>query len=108
MTDKTESGIGPMFNEEEQATGLGGVTVQDAWIGLQLLEKATASGVIQPVEFAVMSQWRTNMVEAIKRAIGKDYNEESAIQHQKHLAARQLAQQAAEAERADTDETTSN
>jgi len=64
-----------MFNEEEQATGLGGITVKDAWIALQLLDKATSNGIIQSVELSVVGEWRKNLTDAIKRAIGKDFDQ---------------------------------
>ena len=84
-----------MFDEKEQSVGLGGVTVQDAWIGLQLLDKAAGNGVIQPTEFAVLGTWRTNMVEAIQRAVGKNYDEEVAKLRQAMLEQQQAEQQAA-------------
>jgi len=83
-----------MFTEEEQATGLGGTTVQDAWISLQLLDKAARSGVIQPTEFEVLGQWRQNTVAAIQRSIGKNYDEEVAKVAQAQAQAQQQAQQA--------------
>lgn len=64
-----------MFDDKEKATGLGGVTVQDAWVALQILDKAASNGVIQPTEFEVVGQWRKNMTDAIRRAIGKDYDQ---------------------------------
>ena len=95
-----------MFNEEEQATGLGGVTVQDAWVGMQLLEKAASRGVIQPNEFAVMANWRESLVGAIQRAIGKNYDEEvqKAIiaQQQAAQAQQQAAAEAFRAQQAET------
>ena len=81
-----------MFTEEEQATGLGGVTVQDAWISLQLLDKAARSGVIQPVEFDVLGRWRNNTVTAIQRAIGKNFDEEVAKFAQAQAEAQAAAQ----------------
>jgi len=64
-----------MFDEKEQATELK-VSVREAWIGLQLLDKAAGNGVIQSNEFALMGEWRSVLVEAIKGAIDKDYDEE--------------------------------
>lgn len=87
-----------MFTEEEQATGLGGVTVQDAWISMQLLDKAARSGVIQPTEFGVLANWRQNTVTAIQRAIGKNYDEEVAKLAQAQAEAAAAAQQQALAE----------
>ena len=65
-----------MFNEAEQATPLTGLTVKEAWLALQILDKAAANGVIQPIEFEVASAWRKSVVEAIGAAIGKNYDEE--------------------------------
>jgi len=93
MTKATQTELGPLFDEAEQTTGLGGVTVKEAWVGLQLLDKAAASGIIQPTEFAVMAEWRASIVGAIGRAVGKDYDQEIADQRQKHLAAQQAAAQ---------------
>lgn len=84
-----------MFTDEEQATALTGATVQDAWIALQLLEKAATNGVIQPVEFAVLSTFRNNLTAAISAATGKNYDEEVARQRQMMAEMqRQAAQQA--------------
>ena len=83
-----------MFNEKERSTGLGGTTVQDAWIALQLLDKAAGNGVIQPTEFEVMGEWRKNMVDGIQRAVGKNYDEEVAKVRQAQMQAQQEAQSA--------------
>lgn len=86
-----------MFSDEEQATGLAGITVQDAWVALQLLEKAASNGVIQSVEFEVLSKLRNNLTGAISAAIGKNYDEELLRQRQLLMEMqRQQAQQAAE------------
>lgn len=90
-----------MFDEKEQATGLGGVTVQDAWVGLQLLDKAAGNGVIQPVEFEVLATWRKNLTSAIQRAIGKDFDQEVIKLRQLQAEmAREAQNQALEAQRA--------
>lgn len=87
-----------MFTETEQTTSAT-VTVRDAWVGLQLLEKAAQNGVIQPSEFAVLSAFRNGLTEAIKDAIGKDYDTEVAKVRQAQV----LAQQQARAQQAETD-----
>jgi len=89
-----------MFDEKEQATGLGGITVQDAWVGLQLLDKAAASGVIQPIEFEVLSKWRGALTTAIQRAIGKNFDEE--VMKQRQLQAEAVRQSQEEALAAQT------
>ena len=83
-----------MFNETEQGTGLGGITVKDAWIGLQILERAAASGVLQTSEFTVLGEWRKNMTDGIQRAVGKDYDNEVARVRQLQQEAQRKAQAA--------------
>ena len=73
-----------MFDEKEQGTGLGGLTVQDAWVALQILDKAASNGIIQPIEYEVLAGWRTNMTTAIQRAIGKNFDEEVVKQRKLH------------------------
>lgn len=87
-----------MFTEDEQAKDLTRLTVQDAWIGLQLLDKAAGQGVIQPTEYEVLAQWRGNIVESVQRATGKNYDEELMKARQAQMQAAQEAQQAAAAE----------
>jgi len=82
-----------MFDEKEQSAALDGVTVQDAWIALQVVEKAAASGVIQPNEFTVVGQWRGNMVSAIEKAVGKNFDAEALKIRQAQAAAQQAANQ---------------
>lgn len=82
-----------MFDDAEQKTGVGGVTVQDMWVGLQLLDKAASTGVIQPVEYAVLSDWREHLVTAIQRAVGKNYDEEVIKMRQAQFEAQQQQQQ---------------
>lgn len=99
-----------MFNEKELATGLGGVTVKDAYIGMQLLDKAASNGVIQPTEFTVLAEWRTALVEAIQRSVGKNYDQEVQKMNEERLKAQQAAQQAAlesyqKSQQSDTDKT---
>lgn len=86
-----------MFTEEEQSTGVGGVTVKDMWIAMQLLDKAASKGVVQPTEYAILSEWRNNVTSSIKRAVGKDYDEEVAKAYQAQLQqAQEQQRQAAE------------
>lgn len=87
-----------MFDEKEQSTTLDGVTVQDAWIALQIVEKAAASGVIQPNEFEIVGQWRGNMVKAIEQAVGKNFDAEALKIRQAQAAAQQAATQGTPAE----------
>jgi len=83
-----------MFDDKEQNTGIGGVTVKDAWIGLQILERAAGSGVLQTSEFTVLGEWRKNMTDAIQRSIGKDYDTEVARLRQMQQEAQKKAQAA--------------
>jgi hypothetical protein len=87
-----------MFDEKEQATVLGGITVQDAWVALQLLDKAASNGVIQPVEYEVLTTWRKNLTNAVQEALGKNYDEEVMKLRQLQAQMAQQAQQAAPAE----------
>jgi hypothetical protein len=78
-----------MFDEKEHATALGGLVVKDAHIALQLLDKAASNGVIQPVEFKILGEWRTSFTDAIQRSVGKDYDVEVAKLQQARLEAQQ-------------------
>jgi len=82
-----------MFDEKEHTTALGGLTVKEAHIALQLLDKAASNGVIQPVEFKILGEWRTAFTDAIQRSIGKDYDAEVVKLQQARLEAQQKAQQ---------------
>jgi len=86
-----------MFTEKEHATALGGLTVKEAHIGLQLLDKAAAQGIIQPVEYALLGEWRTMLVDAISRSVNKNYDEEL-------LKIRQAAQKLADEQQAAANE----
>ena len=88
-----------MFDEKERATGVGGLTVEDVWIGLQLLEKAMKHGVITGRELSVMSNWRNNLTDSVRRSVGKDYDEVQAqFLREQQLAAQRQAQQAQQAQ----------
>jgi len=93
-----------MFTEKEHETALGGITVKEAHIGLQLLTKAASQGIIQPVEFNILGEWRTMLVTAIERAIGKNYDAEMAKLQQKaqQMAKQQADEQQTSSERQDT------
>lgn len=67
-----------LFSEQEQDVGISGLTVQDAWVAMQLLDKAAKAGIINPPEFDVLSLWRSNFIDAIERSVGKNYDEEVA------------------------------
>lgn len=84
-----------MFNEKESATALGGITVKEANVALQLLDKAASNGVIQPVEYAILTEWRQTLVDAIQRSVEKNYDVEQAKIRQAQLAAQQAANQQA-------------
>lgn len=84
-----------MFDEKELALGLSGITVQDAWIAMQILDKAAGSGVIQPTEFEVVGAYRKNITEAIERGTGKNYDQMIMEARQAQMQAQQQAQQAA-------------
>jgi len=87
-----------MFDEKEQATSLDGMTVQDAWIALQLMEKSAASGVIQPNEFEVVGKCRSSLVGAIEKATGKNFDDEVMKLRQQQAAAQAAAQAANDVE----------
>jgi len=82
-----------MFTETEHATALGGLTVKEAHIGLQLLDKAASQGIIQSVEFSLLGEWRTMLTDAISRSVNKNYDEElmKIRQAAQQLAAEQQA-----------------
>lgn len=95
-----------LFDDKEQAAALGGVTVKEAWIGLQILDKASANGVIQSAEFKILAEWRETLTTAIERATGKNYDEELQKAQLAQLQAQQAAAQAA-AEQEQSDKTDS-
>ena len=84
-----------MFDEKELATELKGVTVKDAFVALQILEKASNSGVIKPVEYEAVSEYRKSIVAGIEAGIGKNYDQMVLAVQQAQFQAEQAKQQEA-------------
>ena len=82
-----------MFDDKELALGISGVTVEDAWVTLQLLNKAASAGIINPTEYEIVSKMRSSMVDAVERASGKNYDQMVLQLQQAQLAAQQAASQ---------------
>jgi hypothetical protein len=94
-----------MYTEEEHASALGGVTVKEAHIALQLLDKANSHGVINPIEYTILGEWRKLLTDAIQRSLGKDHDETFAVFKMAQQQEMKDAQDAAQAAAAPTQET---
>lgn len=65
-----------LFTDEEIKMGVGSLTVSEAWISLQLIEKALRAGIINSKELEVIAAYKRSMITAIKNATGKNIEEE--------------------------------
>lgn len=64
-----------MFEDNEKAAKIDNITVEHAWVVLQLLDKSASQGILQPVEFEILGNLRKALVDGIYGATGKNFDE---------------------------------
>lgn len=66
-----------MWSPEQLAVGVEGLTVQDAVLGIQTVDRLAARGVAGP-ELAPLAWYRDRLVAAVRKSIGVEYDNTAA------------------------------
>jgi len=67
-----------LFTDEELKSDLSGLTVLEAWVAIQLLDKALKFGVITSQELETVAKFRVGIVNSVEASIGKNIDAELA------------------------------
>ena len=84
-----------MFDEDQQKTPVRGVTVSDAVVAIQVIDRAFARGVINGNEAKIVADARTNLIAGVEKVTEVNYDKAQAEQVARAQA--QAAQQARQA-----------
>jgi len=65
-----------LFTDQELQTPLNGATVLEAWVAVQLLDKALKFGIITAQELDTITKFRITLVASIEASVNKNIDVE--------------------------------